>query len=383
MNILLFSWRDPKHPLAGGAEQVVHEHCKGWIKAGHGVTLFSSLIEGLEGKEVLDGVEIIRGGYQYLGVQWVGFWFYLRNHHRFDLVIDQFHGLPFFTPLYVRKPRLALIQETARKVWFLNPLPWPLNWIIGALGYITEPLVFWIYKSTLFMTGSKSAKKDVSKMGIPLENITVVPHGVILPKLKTKNLKPKTKNSVRTVVFLGVLSKDKGIEDAIKCFKILDKQSFLLRNKKGVWNFWVIGRPETPEYSQEIEALIKRLRFKNKIKFWGFVSLEKKFELLSRAHVLVNPSVHEGWGLVNIEANAMGTPVVAYSNAGLVDSVKDGKSGILVKENTPENLALEIENLQEDAQKYQKLKKGAIAWSKNFTWSKSRKLSLKLIESLT
>jgi len=34
MNILVFSWRDPKHPTAGGAEQVMHEHMKGWIAAG-------------------------------------------------------------------------------------------------------------------------------------------------------------------------------------------------------------------------------------------------------------------------------------------------------------------------------------------------------------
>jgi len=42
MNILVFSWRGPKHPLAGGAEQVDHEHQKGWIKGGNAVTLFTS-----------------------------------------------------------------------------------------------------------------------------------------------------------------------------------------------------------------------------------------------------------------------------------------------------------------------------------------------------
>jgi len=46
MNILVFSWRDPKHPLAGGAEQVMHEHMKGWVGAGHKVTLFTSHFSG-------------------------------------------------------------------------------------------------------------------------------------------------------------------------------------------------------------------------------------------------------------------------------------------------------------------------------------------------
>src|SRR3989339_1635231 len=103
MNILVFSWRDPKHPNRGGAEQVMHEHMKGWLEADHKVTLFSSEYPGSVSKEVLDGVRIVRGGSQYLGVQFEGFKYYLANKEQFDLVVDQFHGIPFFTPLYVKK----------------------------------------------------------------------------------------------------------------------------------------------------------------------------------------------------------------------------------------------------------------------------------------
>ena len=134
MRILVFSWRDPKHPLAGGAEQVMHEHMKGWVKAGHEVTLFSSRFKNLPEEETIDGINIIRQGYQYIGVQITGFIYFLKNRSKFDLVIDQFHGLPFFTPLYIRIPKLAVIQETAGKVWFLNHLPWPLNWLVGING---------------------------------------------------------------------------------------------------------------------------------------------------------------------------------------------------------------------------------------------------------
>lgn len=371
MRILVFSWRDPKHPLAGGAEQVMHEHMKGWVTAGYDVTLFSSRIKGLKEKEVLDGIEVVRGGYQYLGVQVAGFLFYLKNKNNFDFIVDQFHGLPFFTPLYVRRPKLAVIQETARKVWFLNPLPWPINWVIGLLGYWVEPLVFLLYKSTPFMTASESAKKDVVKMGMLSKNITLVPHGVIVPKFSVLQRKEK----IKTVVFLGVLSKDKGIEDAIRCFSIL--------NGKGEYQFWVIGKAEIEEYGIKIKKMVRALNLGDKVKFWGFVSQEKKFELLSRAHVLVNPSVHEGWGLVNIEANAVGTPVVAYNVSGSVDSVKDGISGILCKENTPEDLADKVVNLLSHKRKYEELQKSSISWSRAFSWEKSQKLSLELIRRVT
>lgn len=365
MNILVFSWRDPRHPLAGGAEQVMHEHMKGWVKAGHQVTLFSSKLNHMVAEEGIDGIHIVRQGYQYLGVQVAGFFYYLKNKNNFDLVVDQFHGLPFLTPLYVRKPKLAVIQEVARKVWFLNPLPWPLNWFTGAIGYLGEPFIFKFYKNIPFMTGSPSAKNDVSKMGISLQNITVIPHGVIIQKLKSK------KNKTKTIIYLGVLSKDKGIEDAIRCFAIL--------NQKRNFKFWVIGKPETLKYGQKIKELTKKLKLEDKVKFWGFVSQRKKFTLLSKAHILVNPSIHEGWGLVNIEANSLGLPVVAYKVAGSVDSIKDGYSGVLCRK-SPDALAENIMRILLKDIAYVKMEDRAKRWSKNFSWTRSRKLSLKMIE---
>lgn len=369
MNILVFSWRDPKHPLAGGAEQVMHEHMKGWVEAGHSVTLFSSKIPNLSKQEVLDGIIIKRGGYQYGGVQLAGFWYYLNNKKNYDLVVDQFHGVPFFTPLYVDKSKLAVIQETAREVWFLNPLPKPLNWLVGLIGYLGEKHLFLIYKKVMFMTGSQSAKKDIAKFGISSDHISVVPHGVVVVKPK---LLPRKEKKV-TLAFLGVLSKDKGIEDVLKCFTILDQRNYHL---------WVIGRPETRKYGQRVASLVKELKLDGKIKFWGYVSQQKKFELLGRVHLLVNPSVREGWGLVNIEANAMGIPVVSYTSPGLVDSVKDGISGVLVRKNTPEELAASIIKLSNDDNLYQALSVSAKRWSDNFSWDRSRKQSLELIEQI-
>lgn len=368
MNILVFSWRDPKHPLAGGAEQVMHEHMKGWVKAGHKVTLFSSRVMGLPNKETFDGIEIIRKGDQYLGVKIAAFLFWLKNKNKYDFIVDQFHGIPFFTPLYINKPKLAVLQEVAKRVWLLNELPVPFNWIIGLLGYLFEPVIFLFYKKVPFMVGSDSAKKDLIKIGIDSSKITIVPHGVIVRK---PDPFPK-KEKIKTVMFLGALAKDKGVEDALKAFSILAK--------KGNYQFWVVGRG-SPEYKDYLKSICGRLGIVNKVKFLGFVDQEKKFELLARAHVLINPSIREGWGLVNIEANAMSTPVVAYKSPGLIDSVKDGLSGIICKSNTPDFLAKEAMNLINNGNLYRKLQQGAINWSKNFSWEKSRKPSLDLIIS--
>ncbi|CAN5347653.1 glycosyltransferase family 4 protein [soil metagenome] len=368
MNILVFSWRDPKHPLAGGAEQVDHEHHKGWIAAGHNVTLFSSKFLGAKDEEFVDNVKIIRKGSQYLTCHIYAFvWYLFNKHDAFDLAVDEFHGWPFFTPFYIKKPKLAVIQEVTREVWLKYPLPYGLNYILGGIGYVLEPLFFLPYRNIEFMIGSESAKNELSAFGINKKNITVVPHGVLLDlpkKLSQRELK-------KTVIFLGALAKDKGIEDAITAFSVL--------NKKGDYQFWVVGKGDR-DYLEFLKGLAKRNNVN--VKFFGFVLQKEKFQLLSRAHVMINPSIREGFGLVNIEANAVGTPVVAYNSPGLTDSVKDGVSGILCKKNSPEELAKEVSDILNDTEKYNELQKGAIEWSKKFNWENSRKLSLALIEKI-
>lgn len=367
MKILVFSWRDPRHPLAGGAEQVMHEHMKGWINAGHKVTLFSSKVNNLPRVENLDGVEIVRQGYQYLGVQIHAFFYFLRNGDKFDLIVDQFHGIPFFTPLYVSKPKLAVLQEVAKEVWFKNPFKFPINLIIGFLGYISEPIIFWFYRNTKFMVGSNSAKGDLIKFGIKSENITIVPHGIVLPKLIPKH----EVTNPKMITYFGPLTPDKGIMDALKVFDIL--------NKLGGYKFCVIGRPDSERFYKKVMDKVREYDLSEKIEFWKRPTDEEKYEILSRTYLFINPSMREGWGLVNIEANVVGTPVIAYSSPGLVDSVSDNLSGVLTKNSTPEDLALEIEKLVKDQPKYQRLSIGAKKWASNFSWEKSRKLSLDLI----
>jgi len=370
MNILVFSWRDPKHKLAGGAEQVMHEHMKGWVKEGHSVTLFSSFTKDAKQTEYLDGIKIVRSGNQYLGVQINAFFYYLDNKKDFDFVVDQFHGIPFFTPLYVTKPKLAVLQEVAREVWFKNPLTFPLNIIIGFLGFISEPLIFLFYKNINFMVGSNSAKEDLTKFGIISKNITIVPHGVILPKIIPKH---KVTNP-KIITYFGSLTADKGIMDALKTFDIL--------NKNGKYKFYVIGRPETDNYYHKVMNNVEKYGLNKKIEFYKRPTDEEKFEILSRSYLFINPSMREGWGLVNIEANIVGTPVVAYPSQGLVDSVSDNLSGVLTKNSTPKDLVSEIEKLVKDKVKYQKLSTGAKQWASRFAWKKSKKISQKLISNI-
>lgn len=371
MNILIFSWRGPYHPNAGGAEVSTHEHAKRWIKKGYAVTLFTSYYEGAKKEEQIDGISIKRRGGQFLGVHWEAFkWYIFNSHPKFDLVIDQFHGIPFFTPLYVKAKKLAFIHEVTKEVWRFNQFRFPVNYLVAVIGFLVEPLIFRFYQQIPFMTVSESTQKDLAAWGIPKENISVIHNGVTVPKIALPE-----KQILKTVTFLGALARDKGVKQALKVFSILQKQY-----KRNI-QFWIIGKAD-PAYLKSLKEYAKKLNLK-KMKFWGYVSEKKKFQLLAQSHVLLNPSVREGWGLVVIEAARVGTPTVAPDVAGLKDSIKDGETGVLSKKNDENNLASEIVSLLSDKKRYNRISHSAVVWSQNFSWDKASRMSMDLIKRIT
>lgn len=367
----MLSWRGPDHPNAGGAELVMHEHSKAWIKGGHTVTLFTSSFVGAKKNEIKNKVKIIRSGRQFFDVQLrAAIWYLFRKHGKFDLVIDEFHGIPFFTPIYTRGKTIAFIHEVAKEVWKLNPWPKPAGYVPACIGPFIEKLIFKIfYKKTPFITVSESTKKDLLSMGVHSKNIEVIKNGVNLLKVGSQK-----KEIAPTVIFLGAISEDKGIYDAIKAFNEIYK-------KDDMFQFWVVGRGGHDEL-KKTKKLAKKLKILPKINFFGYVTEKKKFELLAKSHVMINPSYHEGWGLVNIESNSVGTPVVGYNVHGTRDSVKHNKTGVLVKKGDYKNLAKSIIDLVRDKKKYEKMAVECKDWTKTFNWKDSTKKSLSLIESL-
>lgn len=366
MNILILNWRDIKNPRGGGAEKVTHEFAKAWVKAGHRVIQFSPSFEGALSNEVVDGVEIIRRG-NFFTIHFRAFlYFVLRRFGRIDLIIDEFHFIPFFTPLYARKTKkIALIFEAAKDIWFSN-LPFPL----ALLGFLSEPFFFIFYREVPFITDSPSTKKDLMAWGIKERNIKIIYPGIDCQPL----VRPFPKETDPTVLFVGYLSRDKGIEGALVAFSKIKEE---LPQAK----FWVAGKGGE-EFVKKLKKKANNLGLSKKIKFWGFAPEKQKLDLMKRAHVLINPSQREGWGIVVIEANAMATPVVGYDVSGLRDSIQDRKTGILTKKNNPGELAKEVVKLLKDKKLYQTFQKNALLWAKKFTWKKATKESLRLIEEI-
>lgn len=372
MRILIFNWRDIKNPTSGGAEILTHEIAKGLVKKGNSVTQFSSVFKNALSEEIVDGVKIMRRGhadirYLFSSVHFLAFFYYQKIFkNKFDLVIDEIHGIPFFTPWYVKEKKMALICEVAGELWSKM-----FGSILGSFGRLIE--LFYlniVYKRILFLTISYSTREDMINNGVDKSNIKVMPMGISVPRL-TKHYK---KEKRPTFLFVGRLSKSKGVEDAIVALSKVIKV-----NPNTV--LWIVGRGKD-DYINYLKKISRKLGIKNKVFIFGFVDNEKKFELMARSHILISPSIKEGFGLTIPEAAFVGTPSIVYNSFALSEVVLDYKTGIICRENTPAELAKNMLTLIKDKMLYKKLSLNAILESKKYNWDKTVTYFAEVINAL-
>ena len=368
MRIVIFNWRDIKNPQSGGAEVLTHEISKVFIRHKHSVIIFTSQFPGGKEKEEIDGVQIIRRGHPDLrsgisSVHYLAYKYYQeKKFGEIDFLIDEVHGVPFFTPFYVKEKKVALICEYAGDLW-KYAVPFPLSYIAQAFEH-TYPL---LYKNTPVITISKSSKKELSKL-FPEKNIDIVYPGCDFPVVKNIPIKP----DALTLVFIARLSKTKGVEDAIETVNIL-------KRKKVEVKLYIIGRGEE-EYLTTLKKSVEKKNLKNNIVFCGFISEKEKEQIIDKTHFLLAPSRKEGWGLTVHEVGARGVPAVGYNVQGLREVIVPGVNGELSNLQTPEDLASKCIEIFKDKRRYKKLQEGAISERKKFTWEKSGEEFLRLLK---
>ena len=115
------------------------------------------------------------------------------------------------------------------------------------------------------------------------------------------------------------------------------------------------------------------------VEFTGFVTEERKVELLQQIWFKVMTSAKEGWGLTVLEANACGTTVLASNVAGLRDAVRDGSTGLLYDYGDIDQLAKKILLLLKDTALRDRLVAGAEEYVRSFTWEAAAQKTLELL----
>ena len=352
MKILWFSWKDAEHPLAGGAEVVKSQICKRLSQNGHELIQLTAGFENAPAETQLEGCKVIRVGGRF--TVYPAAWRYYKKHLKDwpDLVIDECNTLPFFCKFYVKQPRVMVIYQLAREVWFYQ-MPRPLSW----LGYLLEPFYMRIVNDAKVITICKSTLNELCSLGFEANKIDIIRMGSDFDRLE--QLSAAEKFAEPTLLCLGSLRDMKRPDQVVKAFE-LAKQS--LPDLK-----LIIAGSGSGKYFESFQRLIANSAFKGDISCMGRVTEDEKKELMQKSHLIAVTSVKEGWGLIVTEAASQGTPAVVYNVDGLRDSVRNEQTGLHSPSN-PDALAKAIIRLLSDKALYETCRYNGWQWSQDLTF---------------
>lgn len=363
MRILIFNWRDIKHSWAGGSEIYIFELAKRWAKDGNKVTLFcgQDVGGGLPSEEVIDGIHIYRKGGAYTIYFWAAWYYLIKLRKKCDVAVDIQNGIPFFSMLYCRRPKIAIVYHVHRMQWFFE-IPFPLNFI----GYIFERFFFpFFYSRIQIIAISKTTRTELLKIGLKRNNIHIVYSGITK---KSNGISKKF--SQPTIIYLGRIKKYKRVDMLIRIMPAILKK---IPNARLIIAGW------GTEAARVMDASMKS-SIRKRIKILGPVSESEKKHFLSQSWVFVNASIGEGWGIAVIEANLYGTPTVAFNVNGLSESVQHGKTGFLAK--NEKDFIDKICLILTDKKLRQTISRNSVEWAKKFNWDDASKKSLKILNEL-
>ncbi len=177
---------------------------------------------------------------------------------------------------------------------------------------------------------SNAMKTDVQSLyGVPPDNVQVIYNGIDIEQFRpTFNEAVLTAHGIALdkpiVLFVGRITRQKGIIHLVKAIEYLRSEAQVVL---------CAGEPDTPEIGQEMQQRVAQVRtVSNTPVIWIDRVLPKPelITLYSHASVFVCPSVYEPFGIINLEAMACETPVVASHVGGIPEIIVPGETGLLV-----------------------------------------------------
>jgi len=280
----------------------------------------------------------------------------------------------------------------------LEPLrPWKREQLGGGYDFS-----LWIEKTALEMADaiiavSGETKRDIERLfDVDPNRVRVIHNGIDLEEYRrvdsTDALKRHGVNPDEPyLLFVGRITRQKGIIYLVRAIHFMDP---------GFQVVLCAGAPDTPEIATEMQKAIEQAKTKRSDIIWIEEMIDRSavIELYSHAAVFCCPSIYEPFGIINLEAMACGTAVVASAVGGIKEVVVDGETGFLVPleqmsespfeplnpEKFSRDLAGKINQLMKDRQLREKFgKAGRKRVEEKFSWSTIAQKTKALYESLT
>lgn len=363
MRILILNWQDIKNPNAGGAEVHLHEVFSRIAMMGHEVMVYCSRFPGAPPRENINGIDVVREGGRYLFNYRVA-WKYLTQfrHQRFDIVIDDWNKIPFYTPSYANQPLIGITHHLFGKSIFIE-VPFPLATYV----YLTELLAIRVYRNVPFVVGSPSTQRELVGKGFRSDRVKVINYGIDHALYRTTGI---SKSETPLVGHVGRLKRYKSVDHLLRAFKYV---------RAAITNAQLLILGEGDDRPR-LEKIAHDLGLGDSVRFTGYVSDDEKIRYLQQMHVVVNTSAKEGWGLTVVETNACGTCVIASDVPGLRDSVVDGETGLLYEYGNIRELARKIADVLHDQSLRDRLSHNALKWAAKFSWDVAATQTLEVLQ---
>jgi alpha-maltose-1-phosphate synthase len=210
----------------------------------------------------------------------------------------------------------------------LEPLrPWKREQLGGGYDFSV-----WIEKTALEMADaviavSAQTKADIERLfNVRPERLHIIYNGIDLEEYrKTDSTAALTRFGIKQpfVLFVGRITRQKGIIHLVRAIEHMDE---------GFEIVLCAGAPDTPEIGREMKEAVAKVQSTRRGVIWIDEMVDKSTvrELYSNASVFCCPSIYEPFGIINLEAMACETAVVATAVGGIKEVVVDGETGFLV-----------------------------------------------------
>jgi glycosyltransferase involved in cell wall biosynthesis len=272
------------------------------------------------------------------------------------VVAEGFGGsrIPRLAPLYVTEPMITEWHQIHRELFAIQ-YPRLMNGPLNLLERVTA----WVHRNTLVRAGTEEWRRAFPGIGFKPANIFVVPVSIRDDWLRDPPAEP---TSDPTILWLGKLRRYKCPHDAVQAMTGVVRQVPDAR-------LTIAGRRDDLAYERELRSMAERLGLDSNVAFHFDLSDEEKRDLFLRTRILVITSAVEGFGIVAVEANACGIPVIA--STGVPEgAVRDGFNGLRYEFGDAAALSDRILRLLQDDDLYRTLSRNAVEHAARFRWSR-------------
>ncbi|MDC3009281.1 glycosyltransferase [bacterium] len=248
------------------------------------------------------------------------------------------------------------------------------------------PFIFTSHSLGIFLDGYNKERVDCEKIVMTSTNLVtassvfetmLIADTYKIDENKIKKITP----GVDRKIFIPDLSVEK--ENIILSIGRIQEQKGQLQTIEFLNNFkkiqndfkcYFVGGPSGKhgnEYLHELKQTIKDFNLDKHIEFLGDLPQTEIIELFKKAKLLIHTSKFETFGLVAIEANTMGVPVLTTNNGSLMEIIENNKNGYLSENLIDSNVNNFVNNLFNNVTKYEEIHLSCIEKSKKYDWMKT------------